>query len=93
MTLKPIKTAAQCAAELAAIEARLEARILAERQQMVAKHKLEEEDEQWRRDFNRKARELYLSKTAQERLDSAATSSGVRPTYSVLSELARAGVA
>ena len=92
MTLKPVKTAAQCAAELAAIEARLKARILAERQQMVAKHKLEE-DEQWRRDFNRKARELYLSKTAQERLDSAATSSGVRSTYSVLSELARAGVA
>ena len=92
MTLKPVKTAAQCAAELEVSDARFRARITTERQSIAAKRKLTE-DETWRRQFNAKARDLYASKNAQSRLDIAAASSGTQSTYSVLSELARAGVA
>ena len=90
MILKPVKTAAQCAAELESVEQKLRARIAAE-QAAAAKKRKQQEDAQWRQDFDRKARELYLTKSAQSRLD--AGNSGTRSTYSVLSELARAGVA
>ena len=92
MILKPVKTAAQCAAELESVEQKLRARIAAE-QAAAAKKRKQQEDAQWRQDFDRKARELYLTKFAQSRLDMAEGNSGTRSTYSVLSELARAGVA
>jgi hypothetical protein len=88
MTLKPVRTAAECAASMEASDQKLRARIVAERQKQALK-----DDARWRQDFDRKARELFADKAAQSRLDMASANSGTRSTYSVLSELARAGVA
>ena len=87
-----VKTAAQCAAEMAVANAKLKARLDIERKERVRKQMLAE-DQKWREDFDRKAREIYLTKNAQSRLNMAAAGSGAQSTYSVLGELARAGVA
>ena len=84
-----VKTAAQCAAEMATVDAKLKARLDIERKERVRKQMLAE-DQKWREDFDRKARE---TRNAQSRLDMAAAGSGAQSTYSVLGELARAGVA
>lgn len=84
-----VKTAAQCAAEMATVDAKLQARLDVERKERVRKQMLAE-DQKWREDFDRKARE---TRNAQSRLDMAAAGSGAQSTYSVLGELARAGVA